>query len=580
MKKIILCLSVSVMMNPILYGQASETAKNVVEEQSSEPQSKIEQLKSWIGGLFHDKDDKSLYATPESKNENSENVQHLEKNEESVETKTLENEEGREVERATENSITTANVNDTSNKKDAETEVSKNTTNELDTKKEIFVGKPVAIVVDSQTTPFPATAVDSQTTPTSATAVDSQTSSPSTTVVDSQTMPTSATPPIHMEDIPTILPLVHKTNNTYNKVADKISGLAEDGSIEYRKYSNQITKNWNQLCVRSLKRVRPWALANLDPYLKDKVQSVFYVFGGPDISYACEFFPYANEYILVGLEPLGNFRSIERLVSSGNLQAFSTAINTYLRKGYFITSEMGKHFSRNEGSRGGLGMILLQLSRLNYDIISVESLGINSEGTIVSDGANVLSIVKIVFRKNPSEDELSTAYYIRMDLSNGNMRRLKMLANFVKNKKFITFVKSASYALQDRDFSTLRNFILYNTEAILQDDTGIAFSMLGRWNRRIFGQYSGATLKIFKNYIQEDMVRYFQSHASTPINFQLGYGFDQKRPALVLALRKNNPRVFVDIEDCQERPENKNRTAKIVKKIIYEKRILKKLKLI
>lgn len=524
MGRVILCLFVLSVINGVDCGQAEAFGNVKTDQTQSEHQGKFEQFKSWLGGLFYDSKDTSSSAMPEKTDEHVENTQPSEKSEETEVPHNVRSKSDKKNEIFIEESKNNSPQN------------TEDISESNDKKSEIFVEKPAIIINNTKTT----------------------------------------TSHKNTGDIPTTLPMFHKTDNIYNKIADRISGLSEDNGLEYRSYSNKITQNWNFLCERSLKRVRPWAVTNLDPYLKD-IRCVFYVFGGPDISYACEFFPYASEYILVGLEPLGKFSSIKRLVNSGNLQVFSTAINTYLRKGYFITSEMGKHFSQNDGIRGGLSMILLQLSRLNYDIISVESMGINDEGTIVADGPNVLSVIKIVFKKDPSTDESATAYYIRMDLSNGNMSRLKKLASFVKNKNFVTFVKSASYALQDRDFTTLRNFILYNTEAILQDDTGIAFNLLNRWNIRIFGQYSGATLKIFKNYIQEDMARYFRNHPTTPINFQLGYGFDQKRPALVLALRKNNPKIPVDIVDCQERSEKKNSALTLIKKKINEKRILKKL---
>lgn len=515
MKKIALCLCILSVVDECVFAQAGSKENNKVEQQESKPRSRGGQFGDWIGGLFRTKEE--TQSSQNVKNTDGERVSSVE------EAKELRNAE-----------------------KDSSVEQIENTEETRDAEK--MSEQTIESVQTQENTPKHS---------------ESGEKLPANEMAD---------------DIPTMLPLFRKTENAYNRIADKIAGLSADNSSEYRDYSDQITQNWNKLCERSLKRVRPWAIKNIDPYLKD-IQCVFYVFGGPDISYACEFFPYANEYILVGLEPLGNFDGIKNLVDSGNLQAFRTAINTYLQKGYFITSEMGKQFSKNEGSRGGLGMVLLQLARLNYDIISVESMGINSNGAMVSDGADVLSAVKIVFKKDLSGDELSTAYYIRMDLSDSNMRRLKMLANFVKDKRFVTFVKSASYALQDRDFTTLRNFILYNTEAILQDDTGIAFSMLSRWDLHIFGRYSGATLKIFKNYVQEDMVRYFQDHPATPINFQLGYGFDQKRPALILALRKDNPRVPMSIEDCQERSGKKSNALKIIKRKLYEKRLLKKLKL-
>jgi len=335
-----------------------------------------------------------------------------------------------------------------------------------------------------------------------------------------------------------------KTDNEFNRVAYRIAGLDNDTSDEYQKYSTPISQKWQTLCDSSLMKVRPWAKQNIDEYLQ-QVKRVLYVFGGPDIAYPCQFFPYANEYILVGLEPLGNFEKIKQLVDNNKLNVFSIAANSYLTKGYFITSEMGVQLSKtHNGSNGGLGIILLQLARMNYDIISIESLGINENGELINNDNNVLSVIKIDFKKDHKSDEMATVYYIRMDLSNSNASRLKMLTNFAKQQHFVTFVKSASYALQDRNFTTLKNFILNNTEALLQDDTGIAFRILKQWNLQIFGQYTGATLPIFKNYTQYDMIEYFKNHQAIGINFKIGYGFNQNRPALMLAIPPENRKII------------------------------------
>lgn len=349
-----------------------------------------------------------------------------------------------------------------------------------------------------------------------------------------------------------------RIENVYDDVAKKIAGLGEKISSEYSTYCDEISKSWNELGDASLMKVRAWAEKNLDEHTKS-IRRVFYAFGGPDIAYPCQFFPHADEYILIGLEPLGNFQEIKQLADAGNFNVFRSAISSYLKKGYFITSEMGAQLSRRfGGSRGGLGMIMLQLARMNYEVVSIEPCGINSDGEIVNSGADVLPIVKIIFKKNAADESLSAIYYVRMDLSNRNAGCLKKVCNFTKQREFISFIKSASYILQDRNFSILRNFILCNTEAILQDDTGIAFNMLSRWNKHIFGTYSGATLRIFKNYIQYDMVEYFKNHPTKEIDFQIGYGFDQKRPSLVLALRGGLPKdsscLQKDIGNFQTQP--------------------------
>ena len=55
-----------------------------------------------------------------------------------------------------------------------------------------------------------------------------------------------------------------------------------------------------------------------------------------------------------------------------------------------------------------------------------------------------------------------------------------------------------------------------------------------------------ATLPIFKNYTQYDMIEYFKNHQAIGINFKIGYGFNQNRPALMLAIPPENRKIIFE----------------------------------
>ena len=326
-----------------------------------------------------------------------------------------------------------------------------------------------------------------------------------------------------------------ETKNRFNVAAEKIAGigLPKSNDPEFQKYSDFINASWNKLYEESLGLVPLWTEKNIRK-LNDKYDTVFYPFGGPDISYAVSFFPDAKRYILVGLEPLGDFDQIEgNLTNPEYYHSVQTAFSTYLNMGYFITSEMTTQLS-NPTVKGGLNLILLALKKLGFDVLKVSNCSIDANGDISeTTSPDNISCVKLICEKNSEKKEI---YYIRTNLSNGS-RKLSNLTKFVHKFEFSTFVKSASYALHDRNFTNIRSFILNKTHCILQDDTGIPFNFFRQnWDIHIFGAYTKPTLQVFRTYKQNSLSEYYSNHKAEPISFSIGYGYIKRTPNLIFAI--------------------------------------------
>jgi len=320
-----------------------------------------------------------------------------------------------------------------------------------------------------------------------------------------------------------------KSSNNYNTIARLIAGLEKCSDESYNDYAKSIASSWKKLQTDSLSLIPKWVDIHVSPYTKNS-DTLFYPFGGPDISYAFAFFPNAQKYILVGLEPIGSFTKIEKsLKNQKAYNAIKTACSSYLKNGYFITSEMVTQLSNND-IRGGLNLILLQLAMLDYDILDIVEGGITSSGKFVDTNKGNVDCAKIICKKGKSE---KTIYYIRLNLSNTNSR-LENLLHFVSQFSFSTFIKSASYALHGRDFSDIRSFILKNTRYILQDDTGIPFAFFkSDWCIQAFGVYTHPTLSVFRLYKQPSLFEFFHSNPKISIPYKIGYGYNQCRPNLL-----------------------------------------------
>lgn len=353
---------------------------------------------------------------------------------------------------------------------------------------------------------------------------------------------------IEEEQVPEYVENVAKTNivpiSEFDQIAMTMTGQYvpekfKDDRVYYG-YMKFFNRELARLQRNSIGHIPKWATENIASRVKS-TDTVFYPFGGPDITYALSFFPNAHEYVLIGLEPVGNFSEVKNAISnSKNFEQIKRSLFTYFRGGYFITSEMGETLS-NRFLRGTLYLILLGLAAFDFEIKNVEDLSINSLGAEVARGHNMVDCAKITCRKR-GEPDWRYVYYIRADLSDSN-KAIENIFNFMKKRNFYTFLKSASYAIWDKTLTGIRQFVLDNSRFILQDDTGVPFASFDKkWNRYAFGTYTEPTLSYFKKgYKQPSMAEFFEENQQAPIPFKIGYGFYQARPNLLLAVPKNTP---------------------------------------
>ena len=102
-----------------------------------------------------------------------------------------------------------------------------------------------------------------------------------------------------------------------------------------------------------------------------------------------------------------------------------------------------------------------------------------------------------------------------------------------------SLLKAASYLLHEGGFDTVRNFLLQNSAAILQDDSGIPvhFFTPDRWTLRFFGIYTGP-VALFKKFDQADLRQYYATSSPKPLTFGFGYRWNSRTSTMFLGVRK------------------------------------------
>lgn len=298
-------------------------------------------------------------------------------------------------------------------------------------------------------------------------------------------------------------------------------------TANYQEFVSHMSPNWRYFARPRVNKQSAWS----EQYLRPGVGAprvLFYPFGGPDLLHAVALFPQASNYVLVGQEPAGHLPDLENadpLAVLGALPGFAKATETQLQAGYFITKDM-KGDLNNGPLQGVAPVMMASLSLMNATIDSVQP--ISAAGRPGVD---------IRFRTSSGVDR--RAIYISGDLSNSGFNSsfqtwIASLGNSV------SYFKAASYLCHDNRFSNVRNFVLSQSRAVVQDDSGIPFRYFetDKWNIRFLGNYQ-RPIPLFAKHDQPDLRAAYQAiGGGPPIPFGSGYHYQAEEANLILATRR------------------------------------------
>ncbi len=265
---------------------------------------------------------------------------------------------------------------------------------------------------------------------------------------------------------------------------------------------------------------------------------LFYPFGGPDYLYANGFFPGARHTVLVGLEgvdPLPDLETLDDADIAAGLAGLSKSLRDITGASYFITKDMRVDLETT-AFRGTLPIILVMIARSGQSIQSVTPVGLDTSGAVTSRAGDAACPGWHIVAGGKH------LYYLREDLSNSTLGGDRRLLSFVRSKGApVTFIKSASYLMHTDGFSRIRNFILSDSQAILQDASGVPYRMLNDsgLSLTLYGNYT-RPLDVFAERQQDDLAAAYRTgspHPVKPIDFGVGYLRNPANPCLILARR-------------------------------------------
>lgn len=349
------------------------------------------------------------------------------------------------------------------------------------------------------------------------------------------------------------------TDNRFHNITAVLSGekgKANDlnylfDTIAWAKHVAYVDSSWARLEKKRLQAMKDWGRKEFEVPNKEN-KTLFYPFSGPDYLTANAFFPDADTYIMLGLEPVGklpDLASFRKGEAAGYANDFKKSLGDIFDKSYFITMRMLSDF-QSQKVNGLLPVLAFFIQKSGNDLLDVKYL--------VRYGQDSISEVSYDFKdaeRKPfgvrvdfvQQNKRKSVYYFKYDVSNKLFNDTTVFYKFIDShtQNCITYIKSASYLLHAGFMTNMRTLILKNSASVIQDDTGIPYHYFEKDNAfdmKLYGQYTKPVSDFPYLSLQKPLQEAFKRDSAKvgALPFHLGYHWGTKKDVIIYAQRKKS----------------------------------------
>ncbi|MCQ2251614.1 MAG: hypothetical protein MJZ66_10980 [Bacteroidales bacterium] len=314
-------------------------------------------------------------------------------------------------------------------------------------------------------------------------------------------------------------------------------------SDHYKKYSKETDETWKELNQRLLTPIQNWSADSIPEFYNDST-TCFYPFGGPDLIFATTFFPGAKDYIMFGLEKPGELCDPLKLTELQRRQYLDSLQFTYryLNKfGFFVARQMLFDF-QNKNMNGTIHLALYTLAIEGCTVTNYRTIYIDVNGKI-QDLATKTSTHpygwELTFLK-PGDSRVRTVRYFKFGAEDASFKgktNFPLFLNSIPEKS--CYLKSASYLMQNGEFTTMQNLIMSQCPRILMDESGFAYGRMKKeYDVRLYGTYT-YPVRDFKWVPQTDLKNDLLAMKSKELPFKIGYAAQHNEGVLIVCTKND-----------------------------------------
>ncbi len=349
-----------------------------------------------------------------------------------------------------------------------------------------------------------------------------------------------------------------KYSAIYDDMAKFFAGIETDSTSEigglfkttaWKAHAKSFSSRWEGLEKKRLAPVREWVATELKDISSD-TKTLFYPFGGPDFLFANTFFPSFENFVLIGLEPVGQLPDLNKLkpaVLNAYLTSVQGSLRTLVTGGFFKTKDMASDFLPGNVN-GTVPVLLIFLAKTGNKVLDIEYIKMDKTGKLTYEKSDLSEKkqktrydgVMIKFTDQEAK-VVKKLYFFSTNLADDGFPKKPDFQEFIRSMKpFASMAKAASYLMHMGGFNGVREFIVKESKYMLQEDSGVPvkYFKADEWERRFYGVYT-APIPMFAGRVQSDLqAEYRKKDQVKPLPFGIGYYWEQGRSNLMFAIKK------------------------------------------
>ncbi len=289
-------------------------------------------------------------------------------------------------------------------------------------------------------------------------------------------------------------------------------------------HASSIQASWLRVRDGQLATMAKWRKAEL-PAQCPVGNTLFYPFSGPDFFNAYTLFPDCDNYVLFGLEPVGELPDPAAMQSKDFailLNDVRRAMLNMFERNYFVTSTMSIDLRKSK-LQGVVPVLTMSMVLAGAEVVRIGP----PQFPRATGGKRALDGVTIEYRVPGSPRPRRLTYY-SVDVSNKGLAEYPAFEAYLRGLgPTTTLVKAASYLMHIVEFSRIRSVVLDNSGFLLQDDTGVPYNFLLKrgFDVQVYGDY-GIPIPPFTGHHQKELAAAFDAGAK-PLPFRFGYFRDK-----------------------------------------------------
>jgi hypothetical protein len=315
----------------------------------------------------------------------------------------------------------------------------------------------------------------------------------------------------------------------------------------WQDHHRQLDAAWSRAETELLSGVRKFQVDELNSSAFQS-RTVFYPFSGPDALTATQYFPHNAVYVMVALEPAGTLPTIEQITKkdlAGYLAAMRETTADELGRSFFITRQMDKQF-RGQVTDGLLIPILQLLVRTGHTVQGFRYVRLDEMGQVIGRTVDYKAPTRYgnkgleIDFQTDSDSSFHKLLYLSVNIADDRLRENTPFQLYVSHlTQTVSMLKATSYMTHQPGFSMIRQALLKNSYAILQDDSGLPYKAFdpAQWKVQLYGDY----IKPYGSFgwlEQPDLRTAYQTLSPKPLPMHVGYGYRKITSNLLLAIRR------------------------------------------